>query len=205
MALPALLAALLLLLLAGASPAAAAGRGASRTLLAEAGGSSDGSSGSGGSVESAVAPSVKRVTWKVTYDVAAPDCWERPVILVNGELSPTLEVEQGQILEVGGVGRRGMGCGCGGMAWHGGDCGGVEGWGPRWGVEQGQILEVGVNRQGGAVTQSKEMAYLRFLLLLPALLCLQLTLVNQIPQRWPTVHEGTSIHFHGFSMRGVPW
>ena len=36
----------------------------------------------------------------VTLSVAAPDCWERTVLLVNGELSPTLEVVQGEELQV---------------------------------------------------------------------------------------------------------
>ncbi len=38
--------------------------------------------------------------WRVTVGVAAPDCFERPVLLVNGQLHPTLEVTQGSILEV---------------------------------------------------------------------------------------------------------
>lgn len=32
--------------------------------------------------------------------VAAPDCWERTVLLVNGQLSPTLELVQGEELQV---------------------------------------------------------------------------------------------------------
>lgn len=36
----------------------------------------------------------------VTVGVAAPDCWERTVLLVNGQLSPTLELVQGEELQV---------------------------------------------------------------------------------------------------------
>lgn len=38
--------------------------------------------------------------------VAAPDCWERTVLLVNGQVSATLEVVQGEELQVraGGAG-----------------------------------------------------------------------------------------------------
>ena len=35
--------------------------------------------------------------------------------------------------------------------------------------------------------------------------CLQVTLYNNIPADWPLVSEGISIHWHGFSMNGVPW
>lgn len=51
-----------------------------------------------------VAPSelaqVESWTWRITAEVAAPDCFERPVLLVNGEAQPKLEVTQGNILEV---------------------------------------------------------------------------------------------------------
>lgn len=38
--------------------------------------------------------------WHVTLGVAAPDCWERQVLLVNGQLGPTLEVVQGEELQL---------------------------------------------------------------------------------------------------------
>ena len=34
---------------------------------------------------------------------------------------------------------------------------------------------------------------------------LQVTVYNNIPADWPLVSEGISIHWHGFSMNGVPW
>ena len=51
-------------------------------------------------------------TWRVTLDVVAPDCYLRPAILVNGQLGPTLELEQGEAVEVreqrkGDLGSRG--------------------------------------------------------------------------------------------------
>jgi FtsP/CotA-like multicopper oxidase with cupredoxin domain len=46
------------------------------------------------------APRVKKVEWRVPLGVVAPDCFERPAILVNGQLGPTLEVTQGDFLEV---------------------------------------------------------------------------------------------------------
>ncbi|KAL4433040.1 hypothetical protein ABPG77_006467 [Micractinium sp. CCAP 211/92] len=47
-----------------------------------------------------LSPPVTKVTFRATYETAAPDCFERPVILVNGQLSPKLEVTQGDILEL---------------------------------------------------------------------------------------------------------
>jgi hypothetical protein len=46
------------------------------------------------------APRVKKVDWRVTLGVVAPDCFERPALLVSGQLGPTLEVTQGDFLEV---------------------------------------------------------------------------------------------------------
>ncbi len=51
-----------------------------------------------------LSPPVTKVTFRATYETAAPDCFERPVILVNGQLSPKLEVTQGDILEVSSTG-----------------------------------------------------------------------------------------------------
>lgn len=33
----------------------------------------------------------------------------------------------------------------------------------------------------------------------------QVTVYNNIPADWPLVSEGISVHWHGFSMNGVPW
>ena len=38
--------------------------------------------------------------WRVTVGRRAPDCFERDVILVNEELMPTLEVQQGEYVEI---------------------------------------------------------------------------------------------------------
>lgn len=32
----------------------------------------------------------------------------------------------------------------------------------------------------------------------------QLTLHNDLPSDWPSVHPGLSIHWHGFDMKGYP-
>ena len=60
-------------------------------------------------------PPVRKLYWRVTAQVLAPDCFERPVFVVNGELSPLLEVTQGDLLEVRGAGRAGKF----GRAWRG--------------------------------------------------------------------------------------
>jgi hypothetical protein len=49
----------------------------------------------------AAAATVRKIRWRVHLATGAPDCFERPILLVNGELSPVLEVVQGEILEVG--------------------------------------------------------------------------------------------------------
>ena len=38
--------------------------------------------------------------WHLTVGQAAPDCFLRDVILVNGEFQPTLNVTQGDLLQV---------------------------------------------------------------------------------------------------------
>lgn len=43
---------------------------------------------------------VERHVWRVTLGVGAPDCFERPVLLVNGAFQLPLEVTQGSTLEV---------------------------------------------------------------------------------------------------------
>lgn len=45
--------------------------------------------------------SVKEYTWHVTVDSQAPDCFQRDVILINGDFQPTVEVVQGDFLKVG--------------------------------------------------------------------------------------------------------
>ena len=46
-----------------------------------------------------VAP-IKKYTFNVTNGLSSPDCYSRQVLLVNGELSPTIDINQGDILEV---------------------------------------------------------------------------------------------------------
>lgn len=48
----------------------------------------------------AAAATVRKIRWRVHLATGAPDCFERPILLVNGELSPVLEVVQGDILEL---------------------------------------------------------------------------------------------------------
>jgi hypothetical protein len=100
------------LLLALLSVASASRRGAAvekietptgaqaRQLLAE-----DGEAAENTAVEAANS-TVVRLRWRITLANVAPDCFERPALLVNGKLSPTIEVTQGDILEVGGAGLR---------------------------------------------------------------------------------------------------
>lgn len=45
----------------------------------------------------------------MAVSVAAPDCFERPVVVVNGQVQPRLEVTQGNILEVGWEGLAALG------------------------------------------------------------------------------------------------
>ena len=58
-------------------------------------------------LQEATAPSaaadVSEYTWHVTVGNHAPDCFQRDVILVNGNFQPTLEVNQGDFLKVNGV------------------------------------------------------------------------------------------------------
>jgi hypothetical protein len=43
---------------------------------------------------------VDKYTWRVTVGNRAPDCFERPVLLINDEFGPILDVHQGDLLEV---------------------------------------------------------------------------------------------------------
>ena len=45
-------------------------------------------------------PAVKSYDLHITVASKAPDCFQRDVILINGEFAPTLEVTQNQLLEV---------------------------------------------------------------------------------------------------------
>lgn len=45
-------------------------------------------------------PNVDKYEWHITAGTKAPDCWERQVLLVNGEFQPSLTVTQGDILEI---------------------------------------------------------------------------------------------------------
>lgn len=140
-------------------------------------------------------PPVKKVTWRATYQVAAPDCWERPVILVNGELSPKLEVTQGDILEVNGTSGW-PSTPCKANASHrGATCGPRHG-----GTAHGGTTALAALPAAFAGPASRSPKLLP--LCLPSL---QLTLINDIPPNVPTVAGGISIHFHGLNMRGAPW
>lgn len=108
-------------------------------------------------------PRVRKYNWRVTLDVAAPDCFERPVILVNGQLSPTIEVEQGDILQArGSLPWSLSGCACPSLP------------NPRL----------------------QASCFARYV---------QLTLHNLIPEDYPSVHRGITIHWHGWKMKGIPW
>lgn len=39
-------------------------------------------------------PSVKRYDWTISYTKAAPDCFEKNVVVVNGKFQPTIRVSQ---------------------------------------------------------------------------------------------------------------
>lgn len=58
-------------------------------------------------LQEAMAPSgaadVSDYTWHVTVGSRAPDCFQRDVILVNGDFQPTLEVKQGDFLKVNSI------------------------------------------------------------------------------------------------------
>ncbi len=54
----------------------------------------------GASAPAAEVASVTEYTWHVTLSSQAPDCFQRNVILVNGSFQPTLEVVQGDFLQV---------------------------------------------------------------------------------------------------------
>ena len=54
----------------------------------------------GASAPAAELASVTEYTWHVTLSSQAPDCFQRNVILVNGSFQPTLEVVQGDFLQV---------------------------------------------------------------------------------------------------------
>jgi len=45
---------------------------------------------------------VDKYTWRVTVGNRAPDCFERPVLIINDEFGPELDVHQGDLLEVRG-------------------------------------------------------------------------------------------------------
>lgn len=54
----------------------------------------------GASAPAAEVASVTEYNWHVTLSSQAPDCFQRNVILVNGSFQPTLEVVQGDFLQV---------------------------------------------------------------------------------------------------------
>lgn len=55
------------------------------------------------SVRSLASGSIIEHTWHVTVGSQAPDCFQRDVLLVNGEFQPLLEVVQGEILKVDSI------------------------------------------------------------------------------------------------------
>ncbi|KAK9828854.1 hypothetical protein WJX72_002416 [[Myrmecia] bisecta] len=52
------------------------------------------------SAPSAAVGGIKEYTWRVTVANRAPDCFQRDVLLVDGEFQPALEVTQGDFLKV---------------------------------------------------------------------------------------------------------
>ncbi|GAB4813291.1 hypothetical protein N2152v2_000337 [Parachlorella kessleri] len=98
--------------------------------LSQATDGSGSSPGPGGSPAVPLGP-VAQYTWRVTLGSRAPDCFERPVLLVNDQFQLPLEVTQGDLLEI--------------------------------------------------------------------------LVINDIPEDYPSVSEGLSFHWHGFSMIGSPY
>ena len=102
---------------------------------------------------------------------------EKSVLVVNGELNPMIEVVQGNLLEASPDHRT-----CG---WHL----------LTRSAMYSQVLQrafhliLRIARQGSP----------------DACIVAQVTIYNHIPADWPLVSEGISIHWHGFSMNGVPW
>jgi L-ascorbate oxidase len=43
---------------------------------------------------------VKRYDWRISFRKAAPDCFEKNILVVNGRFQPTIRVQRGHILEV---------------------------------------------------------------------------------------------------------
>lgn len=131
----------------------------------------------------------------VTLGVAAPDCWERQVLLVNGQLGPTLEVVQGEELQVRGRNRF--------KAFPS--------------FQLASKIQVSRERTVSLVlhachtatsawpradrSSSAQCSSACCICLIPLR---QLTLHNDLPSDWPNVHPGLSIHWHGFDMKGYP-
>lgn len=43
---------------------------------------------------------ISNYDWHVTVKLAAPDCFAKDVVLVNGEFQPAIRVRQGDVLQV---------------------------------------------------------------------------------------------------------
>ena len=128
--------------------------------------------------------------WHVTVGNRAPDCFQRDVFLVNGTFQPELVVTQGQTLQV------------------------------MFGMFARKCL---VARSKDARSQSPKRtadsnssACLDFTQLCTAepstnlgiqqhATVLQVTIFNDIPEDFPSIAGGISIHWHGFSMRTYEW
>jgi hypothetical protein len=46
------------------------------------------------------AQAVTSYVWRLSLSTGSPSCYERAIILVNGEFRPSLEVVQGELVEV---------------------------------------------------------------------------------------------------------
>lgn len=137
-------------------------------------------------------------TWcrHVTLGVAAPDCWERQVLLVNGQLGPTLEVVQGEELQVRGTTCRTVRLSPASTVPARFKCDLMH---------HVPCFACWPHCDQRSPQSRGDQFSLPHLSLLHALNPpWQLTLHNDLPSDWPNVHPGLSIHWHGFDMKGYP-
>jgi hypothetical protein len=117
---------------------------------------------------------------RVTTAVAAPDCYQKNVVLVNGQFQPSLEVKQGDTLVVRGCRLDASALQCcsatRARAWRSASPG-------SW-----QSPSALISRPPPPLPSSA-----------------QVNVFNDLPADYPTTSGGISIHWHGLSQRSSPW
>lgn len=151
--------------------------------LRQSGGSSSHSNKQATAAPGSSQDNPRRVTLDVTTGERSPDCVSRKVILISGQFQPTLTFTQGDWVEVRedcAVHARGF------TAFFAQRCKSVAMCSAR------DCLAAGTHHPVLCVSATSPRTP-------------QITVKNNIGADWPSLFDGISVHWHGFSMKGFAW